>query len=201
MTTQNLSPKNNLLVHHFCLQLFIIMLSLSFFPSSPSSVCSSIESSLGRCAAYYMHSIFPNNVSYSQDEALQGYERYRVFAEFGCSVYADVYICLALAPLCNPPLPLPRPPCTSFCNNVTAQCNDAISARGGFGFDIYCLLECNRQVYNNVIQHMPLPTQLFSVPDKRALRLVHGMVCFATIRGCGLSAAVALLPVTIIIAS
>lgn len=119
-----------------------------FFLTSSPATCSSIESLLERCASFYTHSLFPNNVTRSQLEAQQRYETYSVFLEFGCSAFAEVYICLALAPQCNPSLPLPRPPCASFCDNVKAQCNDAITTRGGFGFDVYCLLaDCNRQVF------------------------------------------------------
>ena len=113
-------------------------------------MCSPIATSLGSCAGFYTHSVFPNNVSLSLPLAQQVYNRYdAIVSTLGCSIYIEVYICLALAPQCDPSLPSvrPRPPCVSFCDNVKAQCNDAINDLGGFGTDVDCLLaNCNRQV-------------------------------------------------------
>ena len=120
--------------------------SLSILSSVPS-VCSRIGSTLSECTNFYAHSIFPNNVTRSESEAEQRYGIYRRFFEnLDCSKYAQIYICLALAPYCDPSLPRPRPPCASFCDNVKAQCNDEIIERGGYVFDVLCLLECPRQV-------------------------------------------------------
>ena len=78
-------------------------------------------------------------------EATQAYDSYNVFyTAFGCSRYAELFVCLSLAPQCLNNTA--RPPCASFCDIVKAQCNDAILHRGGFGFDVHCLLDCSRQV-------------------------------------------------------
>lgn len=78
-------------------------------------------------------------------EATQAYDRYNVlYTTFDCSDFAELFVCLSLAPQCENDVA--RPPCASFCDVVKARCNEAILQRGGFGFDVYCLLDCSRQV-------------------------------------------------------
>lgn len=83
-------------------------------------------------------------------EASIVYERYEIFyTTFDCSVYAELFICLALFPHCDTARgpDMARPPCASLCDLVVGQCGDAIQSKGGFGFDVDCLLSrCSRQV-------------------------------------------------------
>ena len=160
-------------------------------------MCSSIGTSLERCAGFYTHSVFPNNVSLSLPLAQQVYNRYdTIVSTLGCSIYIEVYICLALAPQCDPSLPSPsvrpRPPCASFCDNVKAQCNDAINDLGGFGIDVDCLLaNCNRQVSNFLISHayslqcliIMSPQFLYEINYALPLEISVIECCFTTTKG------------------
>lgn len=128
----------------FIVAFTIIITSLSC--CSVPTVCSSMmQSSLEGCSAYYSQSSFPNNLTRTILEASTAYEIYRGFyTTYDCSAFAEVFICLALAPQCEAGRNVARPPCASFCDRVKADCNDAILFRGGFGFDVYCLLTCSR---------------------------------------------------------
>ena len=118
----------------------------SFFSLSfrMSSICTSIESSLGGCSKYYSATSFPNNLTRTAGEASQAYDTYDEFyTTYDCSDYAELFICLSLAPICESGAP-PRQPCVSLCDLVVAQCDRAIVSRGGYAFDVHCLLQCSR---------------------------------------------------------
>ena len=117
----------------------------ALFLCSPVVCTPMSQSSLGGCSAYYSHGSFPNNLTRTILEASTAYGTYSGFyTDFDCSAFAEVFICLSLAPQCQESGAVVRPPCASFCDRVKADCNDAILARGGFVLDVFCLLECPR---------------------------------------------------------
>jgi len=97
---------------------------------------------------FYSHSFFPNNITDNGEGAeglLRAYQPfYREGSTYDCSVYAHIFVCIALFPVCDPELGSTRlrPPCKDLCDRVLSDCHRQTQELPGF--DISCLLNCDR---------------------------------------------------------
>ena len=106
------------------------------------------------CANFYPQSYFPNNLTVSVVTGvtqLQSYQKFFSAQSEKCSEYLDVFLCLAMLPVCEMEgspgnsSAVVRMPCRAFCNRVYSDCLSVIQSFGGAELDPLCVFaDCNR---------------------------------------------------------